>query len=32
MWKRINLKKTNKATAPYSYVEEPKRFRESVSG
>jgi predicted GNAT family N-acyltransferase len=32
MWKRINLKKTNKATAPYSYVEEPKKFGESVSG
>jgi len=32
MWKRLDLKKASKATAPYSYTEEPKRFRGSVSG
>ena len=31
MWKRLDLKKASKATAPYSYTEEPKRFRGSVS-
>jgi predicted GNAT family N-acyltransferase len=32
MWKRMDLKKASKATAPYSYTEEPRRFRGSVSG
>lgn len=32
MWKRLDLKLASKATAPYSYTEEPKRFRGSVSG
>lgn len=32
MWKRLDLKSASKATAPYSYTEEPKRFRGSVSG
>jgi predicted GNAT family N-acyltransferase len=32
MWKRINLKKASKLTAPYSYTEEPKRFGVSVLG
>lgn len=31
MWKRLDLKKASKPTAPYSYTEEPKRFRGSVS-
>lgn len=31
MWKRIDLKRASKPTAPYSYTEEPKRFRGSIS-
>ncbi|KAL1587680.1 hypothetical protein WHR41_03702 [Cladosporium halotolerans] len=31
MWKRMDLKTKSKETAPYSYTEEPKRFRGSVS-
>lgn len=27
MWKRLDLKAAAQATAPYSYTEEPKRFR-----
>jgi predicted GNAT family N-acyltransferase len=32
MWRRMDLKKASKKTAPYSYTEEPRRFRGSVSG
>jgi predicted GNAT family N-acyltransferase len=32
MWKRVDLKRKRKETAPYSYTEEPRRFRGSVSG
>jgi hypothetical protein len=28
----MDLKKASKKTAPYSYTEEPRRFRGSVSG
>lgn len=31
MWKRLDLKAATKATVPYSYTEEPQRFRGSQS-